>query len=148
VEVIYPRVAAIDVGKKVIAVAVRTPGERAGTRRQQIRKYKTFYRVLGEMVAWLAGEGVTHVAMEATGVYWKPVFHALCEADPPIEVLLVNARHVKNVPGRKTDAKDGRMAGSADRVRAVARQLHPAQGHRGDPGADPLSQEAHRHTYQ
>jgi transposase len=106
VEVIYPRVAAIDVGKKVIAVAVRTPGERAGTRRQQIRKYKTFYRVLGEMVAWLAGEGVTHVAMEATGVYWKPVFHALCEADPPIEVLLVNARHVKNVPGRKTDAKD------------------------------------------
>jgi transposase len=106
VEVIYPRVAAIDVGKKVIAVAVRTPGQRAGERRQQIRKYKTFYRVLGEMVAWLAEEGVTHVAMEATGVYWKPVFHALCEADPPIEVLLVNARHVKNVPGRKTDAKD------------------------------------------
>jgi transposase len=106
VEVIYPRVAAIDVGKKVIAVAVRTPGERPGTRRQQIRKYKTFYRVLGEMVAWLADEGVTHVAMEATGVYWKPVFHALCEADPPVEVLLVNARHVKNVPGRKTDAKD------------------------------------------
>jgi transposase len=99
-------VAAIDVGKKVIAVAVRTPGERPGERRQQIRKYKTFYRVLGEMVAWLTAEGVTHVAMEATGVYWKPVFHALCEADPPIEVLLVNARHVKNVPGRKTDAKD------------------------------------------
>jgi transposase len=106
VEVIYPRVAAIDVGKKVIAVAVRTPGERPGERRQQIRKYKTFYRVLGEMVTWLTGEGVTHVAMEATGVYWKPVFHALCEADPPVEVLLVNARHVKNVPGRKTDAKD------------------------------------------
>jgi transposase len=106
VEVIYPRVAAIDVGKKVIAVAVRTPGEHPGARRQQLRKYKTFYRVLGEMVAWLTGEGVTHVAMEATGVYWKPVFHALCEADPPVEVLLVNARHVKNVPGRKTDAKD------------------------------------------
>jgi hypothetical protein len=54
------------------------------------------------MVAWLVEQGVTHVAMEATGVYWKPVFHALCEAEQ-IEVLLVNARHAKNVPGRKTD---------------------------------------------
>jgi transposase len=57
------------------------------------------------MVAWLVEQGVTHVAMEATGVYWKPVFHALCEAEQ-VEVLLVNARHVKNVPGRKTDVKD------------------------------------------
>jgi transposase len=101
----YPRVAAIDVGKKEIAVAVRTPADRPGRRRQQIRKYKTFYNVLLEMVAWLVAEGVTHVAMEATGVYWRPVFHALCEAEQ-IEVLLVNAAHVKNVPGRKTDAKD------------------------------------------
>ena len=50
--------------------------------------------------------GVTHVTMEATGIYWKPVFHALAEAEQDFEVLLVNARHVKNVPGRKTDAKD------------------------------------------
>jgi transposase len=57
------------------------------------------------MVAWLVEQGVTHVAMEATGVYWKPVFHALCEAER-VEVLPVNARHVKNVPGRKTDVKD------------------------------------------
>lgn len=104
-EVVYPRVAAIDVGKKVIAVAVRTPGDKPGERRQQVRKYKTFYQVLGQMVAWLVESGVTHVAMEATGVYWRPVFHALCEAEQ-IEVLLVNARHVKNVPGRKTDVKD------------------------------------------
>jgi transposase len=104
-EVIYERVAAIDVGKREIAVAVRTPGESAGQRRQRIRKYKTFYQVLQRMVVWLVDEGVTHVAMEATGVYWKPVFHALCEAEQ-IEVLLVNARHAKNVPGRKTDVKD------------------------------------------
>jgi transposase len=58
------------------------------------------------MVAWLVAEGVTHVTMEATGVYWRPVFHALCEAERPLEVLLVNARHVKNVPGRKSDALD------------------------------------------
>jgi transposase len=106
VEVMYERVAAIDVGKKIIAVAIRTPGERAGKRRQQVRKYNTYYRTLVEMVAWLIAEGVTHVSMEATGVYWRPVFHALCEAERPLEVLLVNARHVRNVPGRKSDALD------------------------------------------
>jgi transposase len=106
VEIIYERVAGIDVGKKIIAVAVRTPGERAGKRRQELRKFNTYYRTLTEMVAWLVAEGVTHVTMEATGVYWRPVFHALCAAERPLEVLLVNARHVKNVPGRKSDALD------------------------------------------
>jgi transposase len=105
VEIIYPRVAGIDVGKREVAVTVRVPGEVPGQRRQEVRKYKTFYPVLRQMVAWLVEEGVTHIAMEATGVYWKPVFHALCEAEQ-IEVLLVNARHAKNVPGRKTDVKD------------------------------------------
>jgi len=104
-EIMYPRVAGIDVGKKIVAVAVRTPGDRPGERQQQVRKFKTFYPVLLQMVGWLVGHGVTHVAMEATGVYWRPVFHALCEAEH-LELLLVNARHVKNVPGRKTDAKD------------------------------------------
>jgi transposase len=107
----YERVAAIDVGKKIIAVAVRTPGERAGKRRQQVRKYNTFHQTLTQMVAWLSSEGVRHVTMEtmeATGIYWKPIFHALCEAEHPVEVLLVNARHVKNVPGRKSDALDAR----------------------------------------
>jgi transposase len=106
VEIVYERVAAIDVGKKIIAVAVRTPGERPGKRCQQVRKFSTYYRTLVEMVAWLVGEGVTHVTMESTGIYWRPVFHALCEAQRPLEVLLVNARHVKNVPGRKSDALD------------------------------------------
>jgi transposase len=105
VEIVYPRVAAIDVGKKEIAVAVRTPGDRLSQRHQEVRKFKTFYPVLRAMVAWLVEQDVTHVAMEATGVYWKPVFHALCEPDA-LEVVLVNARHVKNVPGRKTDVKD------------------------------------------
>ena len=106
-EIIYQRVAAIDVGKKEIAVAVRIPGEGPGAPRvQKIRKFKTFYPVLAQMVAWLVENGVTHVAMESTGVYWRPVFHALCEADVGFEILLVNAGHVKNVPGRKTDVKD------------------------------------------
>jgi transposase len=105
VEIVYERVAAIDVGKKEIAVTVRIPGQRRGTRTEQTRKFRTFYPVLRQMVGWLVEQGVTHVAMEATGVYWKPVFHALCEVDS-IEIVLVNARHVKNVPGRKTDVKD------------------------------------------
>jgi hypothetical protein len=68
VEIVYERVAAIDVGKKVIAVAVRTPGDRRGQRRQQLRKFNTYYRTLVAMVAWLVAEGVTHVTMEATEV--------------------------------------------------------------------------------
>ena len=104
-EIVYERVAAIDVGKKEVAVTVRVPGQTRGIRAQQTRKFRTFYQVLRQMVGWLVDHGVTHVAMEATGVYWKPVFHALCEADA-LEVVLVNARHVKNVPGRKTDVKD------------------------------------------
>jgi transposase len=78
-----------------LTVAVRTPGERSGRRPQQLRKYNTYHSTLAEMVAWLTSWGVTHVTMEATGVYWRPVFHALCEAERPVEV--VNARHVKNV---------------------------------------------------
>ena len=73
VEIVYERVAGIDVGKKILAVAVRTPGEHPGKRRQQVRKYNTFYQTLTEMVAWLVAEGVTHVTMEATGIYWKPI---------------------------------------------------------------------------
>ena len=105
VEIVYERVAAIDVGKREVAVTVRTPGQRRGPRTQQTRKFRTYFQVLRQMVDWLVAQGVTHVAMEATGVYWKPVFHALCEADT-LEIVLVNARHVKNVPGRKTDVKD------------------------------------------
>ena len=99
-EIMYERVAAIDVGKKEVAVTVRVPGQTPGTRAQQTRKFRTFYQVLRQMVGWLVDHGVTHVAMEATGVYWKPVFHALGEADT-LEVVLVNARHVKNVPAAR-----------------------------------------------
>jgi transposase len=73
-QIVDQRVAGIDVGKKLVAVAVRTPGEEPGQRQQQqLRKFKTFYPVLREMVGWLVAQGVTHVAMEATGVYWRPV---------------------------------------------------------------------------
>jgi hypothetical protein len=136
VEIIYERVAAIDVGKKIIAVAVRTPGDKAGKRRQQVRKYNTYYRTLVEMVAWLASEGVTHLTMEATGIYWRPVFHALCEVERPLEVLLATPDMSRT--SRVARCFGRGVAGGVDRVRAAAGQLHPTPADRRDPGADPL----------
>jgi transposase len=106
VQVLYERCAGVDVGKDVIAVAVRRPGKGRDGRVTEKRTYKTFYGVLREMARWLASQGVTHVAMEATGVYSMPVYHALIEHGGFGQVLVCNAGHVKNVPGRKTDLAD------------------------------------------
>ncbi len=103
-EVIHPRVAGIDVHKKVIWVAVRLPGERPGERTVTVKRFKTFWRPLRAMAAWLAELGVTDAAMESTGVYWWPVYHALAQAG--IEVCVCNAAHMRNVPGRKRDVMD------------------------------------------
>jgi transposase len=107
-EIVFSKVAGIDVHKRQVTVAVRVPEGEADSgqkRTQRVRRFATFYGALLEMAQWLRAEQVTHVAMEATGVYWRPVFHALAEFDG-FEVLLCNAHHVKNVPGRKTDATD------------------------------------------
>jgi transposase len=83
---------------------VRRPG--AGRRRdQEVREFRTWTSSLRELRVWLAAEGVTQVAMEATGVYWRPVWAELERLDG-VEVLLANAQHVKNLPGRKTDVAD------------------------------------------
>ncbi|WP_300605759.1 IS110 family transposase [Trebonia sp.] len=103
-EVVHPRVAGIDVHKKVIWVAVRLPGERPGERAVMVRRVKTFWRSLRQMAAWLAELGVSDAAMESTGVYWWPVYHALVQAG--IAVCVCNAAHMRNVPGRKTDLAD------------------------------------------
>jgi len=92
----------IDIGKDIIAVAVRMLGEGPDGRKTVKRTFKPFYGVLRECARWLTGQGVTHVAMEATGIYSMPVYHALL-AHGQFEVLVCNAGHVKNVPGRKTD---------------------------------------------
>ena len=103
-EVVHPRVAGIDVHKKVIWVAVRLPGERAGERTVTVKRFKTFWRPLRAMAAWLCELGVTDAAMESTGVYWWPVYHALAQAG--IGVCVCNAAHMRNVPGGKTDLAD------------------------------------------
>jgi transposase len=105
-QVLYERCAAVDVGKDVIAVAVRLPGDGPDGRQTVKRKFKTFYGVLREAARWLVSLGVTHVAMEATGIYSMPVYHALIEHGDFEKVLVCNAGHVKNVPGRKTDLAD------------------------------------------
>jgi len=104
-KVMHERVAGIDVHKKMIKVAVRSPGAKPWTRKTEVLTFSTFYGVLQAMARELRRRGVTHVAMEASGVYSEPVYYALCEEDFT-EVLVVNPAHVKAVKGHKTDAKD------------------------------------------
>jgi len=105
VRVLYDRVAAIDVHKDMVKVAVRVPGKKRGTRTTDVLEYRTFYGVLQAMARELRGRGVTHVVMEASGIYTEPVYYALTELDFT-EVLVVNPAHVKALKGHKTDAKD------------------------------------------
>jgi transposase len=107
VKVLYERVAGIDVHKDMIKVAIRSPGDKPGTRKTEVLEFRTFYGVLQEVARELRRRGVTHVAMEASGVYTEPVYHALTEQDFA-EVLVVNPAHVKALKGHKTDARDCR----------------------------------------
>lgn len=101
-DVIYERCAGLDVHKKTV-VACRIVPTKEGLWEVETRTFKTMTVDLLELADWLRGAGVTHVAMESTGVYWKPIFNIL---ESEFEVLLVNAQHIKQVPGRKTDTKD------------------------------------------
>jgi transposase len=102
-ETLYERCAGLDIGKDEVVAAIRTP-DGAGGRRMAVRTFGTFTARLEALADWLADEGVSAVVMEATGQYWKPVWYALEERG--FELLLVNARHVRILPGRKTDVKD------------------------------------------
>ena len=101
--VVYERCCGVDVHKKVVAACVLTPGA-AGQLAKELRTFGTMTDDLDRLAAWLADRGVTHVAMESTGSYWKPVWNVLEERG--FALVLANAQHVKQVPGRKTDAKD------------------------------------------
>ena len=101
-EQIHDRVAGLDVHRDVVAVCVRATGPRGGILTEKER-FQTTTAALTRLGDWLADRQVSLVAMEATGVYWKPVYYAL---EHGFEVWLCNAHHVKNVPGRKTDMSD------------------------------------------
>lgn len=99
-EQVIARGCGIDIHKKLLVATIR------GTNIvEETREYASYTEAIEKLRQWLLENGITHVAMESTGVYWKPVYNIL-EAD--FEVILVNARHVKNVPGRKTDKKDSK----------------------------------------
>lgn len=103
-DIIVERCAGLDIGKDEVMACVRTPGP-GGGRRKEVRTFPTFTASLEELAGWLSSEGVTEVVMEATGQYWKPIWYVL-EDQGGFELKLVNARHVKIVPGRKSDVAD------------------------------------------
>jgi transposase len=101
-DVLHDRCAGLDLHKKTVVACARLAGP-DGAASEQVRTFAATTADLLEMADWLASLGVRHVAMESTGVYWKPVWNLL---EGRFELMLVNARHIKQVPGRKTDVKD------------------------------------------
>lgn len=102
-DIVFDRVAGLDIGKASLTVCVRTPGVRRGTRHKETRTFKTTTGSLRLMRDWLLASGVTIAAMESTSTYWKAPFYCLEEV---MTVWLLNAAHIKAVPGRKTDVRD------------------------------------------
>lgn len=102
-QVLYERCCGIDVHKKVLAVCFRKG------RKSEIREYGTYTRDLRTLVEWLQQNGCQMIAMESTGPYWKPLFNIFEEIDLP--AMIVNASHMKALPGRKTDVTDAQWIG-------------------------------------
>jgi len=99
-EPIYTSCCGLDVHKKSIQACVRRGLSKDEPIQHKVRSFGTMTRDIAALADWLLQEEVTHVAMESTGVYWKPIYNIL---EGRFTILLVNAKHVKNVPGRKTD---------------------------------------------
>jgi transposase len=100
-EVLYPRCAGLDIHKDTVVACARVVEQ--GEVKQEVHSFATTTGSLLQLCEWLSERGCTHVAMEATGVYWKPVWHVL---EGTFQLVLGNAAHIKNVPGRKTDVND------------------------------------------
>ena len=130
-DVVYERCCGLDVHKRMVVACLLTPGQ-LGQPRKDVRTFGTMTTDLLRLADWLGAEGCTHVAMEGTGVYWQPIWNLL---EDRFVLVLVNARHAKAVPGRKTDVKDaewladllrhGLLAGSfvPDREQRELREL-------------------------
>src|ERR1700693_2159903 len=101
-DIMFERVAGLDVHKAMVVATVRVVS--GGKVERECRSFETTTSGLLDLLGWLTVSRCTHVAMEATGVYWKPVWSILSDGD--FELILANAGHIKNVPGRKTDVND------------------------------------------
>jgi len=140
-ELLYDRVAGLDVHRDSVAACVRLPGPRGGVVTDKER-FKTTTAGLGRLAGWLAERQVALVAMEATGVYWKGPYYAL---EDRFQLWLCNAHHVKNVPGRKTDMSDAEWLADV----AARGMVRPSLSHPADPraaGVDPLPQDPDRRS--
>jgi transposase len=120
-EAIIERVGGVDVGQTIVVatVLVGAAHERA---KKETRTFHTVTRELLELREWFLAKGVTHVALEGTGIYWQPVYGVLEDA---FEMILGNAQHIKNVPGRKTDVKDSEWLAELARHGLIAKSFVP-----------------------
>lgn len=125
-EILHPRCAGLDVHKKVVVATVLVYDEH-GRLIKETRSFETMTASLLALSNWLTGYSVTHVAMESTGEYWKPIYNILEEN---FEVLLVNAQHIKAVPGRKTDVKDSEWIADLLRHGLLRASFVPLKGQR------------------
>src|SRR5438552_41207 len=119
--VLYERCCGLDVHKKSVVACLITP------QGKQIRTFATMTGDILRMADWLTQEGCTHVAMESTGVFWKPIYNLL---EGEFELLVVNAQHIKAVPGRKTDVADAEWIGDLLRHGLMRGSFIPPQPQR------------------
>jgi len=120
-EAIIERVGGVDVGQATV-VATLLVGAAHERAKKETRTFRIVTRELLEMREWFIAKGVTHVAMEGTGVYWRPVYSRLEDA---FEMILGNAQHIKHVPGRKTDVKDSEWLADLARHGLIAKSFVP-----------------------
>jgi len=125
-EIIHPHCAGLDVHKKVVVATILVSDEH-GQLIKETRSLETMTASLLALSDWLTSYGVTHVAMESTGEYWKPIYNILEEN---FEVLLVNAQHIKAVPGRKADVKDSEWIADLLRHGLLKASFIPPKGQR------------------
>jgi hypothetical protein len=135
-EQLIRRCAGIDVGQAESVVCVRVPDAVTGAPAELIASYGTTTPDLLDLVDWLRGLGVTEVAMESTGVYWKPIYYLL---EDDFTVLLVNAAHIKHMPGRKRHDRFC-LDSSAARTRTADRQARTTPTGARATGPDPVPQ--------
>ncbi len=125
-DIVYSCCAGLDVHKDTVVVCVRRHNGQ-GPAHQETRTFLTMTRHLLELADWLSQQGVTHLAMESTGVYWKPIWNIL---EGRFKMLLVNAQHIKQVPGRKTDVKDAEWIAQLLQHGLLRRSFVPATAQR------------------
>lgn len=115
-DVIYTSCAGLDVHKKTVVACCIT----LGPKNEKLIEHRTFGTMTGDLLVlsdWLTSKQITHVALESTGEFWKPVYNIL---EGQFKLLLVSAQHIKHVPGRKTDVKDAELS-YAEQARTLAR---------------------------